>query len=215
MGTRPRSARHDALGAALAALLGLGPAACTTPAPREEDGATERDYVAHLSYAVGYKPLDAGWGSAADQVQVGMLDFDFRKKAWPVSLAGQFLFTYESDVPPGAPANTDNSGTWELNLGLRRYWGDGDWQPFLGAGVSVVGASVSETVHFPFSGTVNVQEDHDSTLATWLGGGLVWELDGWFTGLEVHHTFDADVRLAGQPLDAGGWTFSLLFGASW
>lgn len=170
--------------------------------PAQEAGAGE-GWTGHLSYVIGYKRLESRWSPAANQFEFGLIDVDFGRRRWPVSIAEQFLMSYTGDTAEGLPGN--NSGTYELNLGLRKvFYPDRALQPFIGGGASLIGASTGEFITFNRSESANVQEDGAVTAGFWAGAGLYWAFhQHWHTGLAVQYSW-GKLRLAGKDLNAGG-----------
>ena len=171
-----------------------------------------RKWSGHFNYIVGYKKMDDNWVPAEDQFEFGLVDFDFQRADWPVSIAGQMLLTHSGQVPDTAGVSGDYSGTYEFNLGLRKIWRpQKKIQPFLGGGLSLVGASTTEQA----CGYCYAQPDHDSGLGYWLGAGVYWIfMQNFHTGFNLQYTH-GDVQLFGKDFNAGGLHVNALIGTHW
>jgi len=171
-----------------------------------------RPAPAHISYATGYRSMSGDWSGARHHWVFGVLDGDWRPRGWPVWIAGQMLFSYADDAPDFAPGFADSSGTYELSLGLRRYAAWGRAEPWIGAGVAVLGGSVSERVRY--SGWYyNDTLDDDVVLGWYADAGVQVPLTPLFTlGLVVRWSDGADFDLFGQDVDPGGVSVLALIG---
>lgn len=194
------------------------PVFAAEPAGPAEKVSAERaapgDWTGHISYVFGYKRTGGGWSPANDHVEFGIFDLDFRRKSWPVSLAAQFLFSYSGDVPDGLTGN--NSGTYELNLGLRKVWdAEGRIRPFLGAGPSLIGASNSTFISFNNRESANAQHHNSATLGFWANAGTYVHItESFHTGLMAQYSW-GEIRLGGKDLNAGGLHLLGMLGYRW
>jgi hypothetical protein len=66
--------------------------------------------------------MDDNWAPAQNQFEYGLVDLDFQREDWPISIAVQVLLTYSDQVPEIEGVSGDYSGTYEFNLGLRKIW---------------------------------------------------------------------------------------------
>jgi hypothetical protein len=175
---------------------------------------TPPPWTGHINYVFGYKWLEKGWSPAGEQVEFGLVDFDCRKEGWPVSLAGQLLLTYAGNVPRGLAGN--NSGTYELNLGVRKVWEDRSaLHPFAGGGVSLIGATNSSFIRFNDGGSAQVNEHSAAAAGVWADAGFYWILsDHWHTGAQLQYSW-GELRLGGRDLDAGGLHLLGMLGYRW
>jgi opacity protein-like surface antigen len=184
--------------------------------PPEAIYAGPRQWTGHLNYVIGYKQLASTWRPARDQVEVGLLDFDFRHVSWPASLAAQLLLSYDDTIPnqPGFLGN--QSGTYEFNLGVRKVWdADQALQPFIGGGMAVAGGSTSTFLDFGWGESATINEDSDTSVGYWVGGGCYWLLNRAFhLGVNLQYSH-ADIELFGKRLDAGGFHVLLMLGYHW
>lgn len=182
---------------------------------REPKGDVPLQTRTHVSYAVGYKRLESGWKPANDHVQFGMLDVDHRPPGWPVSLVGKVLLSYAADIPDVDDAVGDYSGTYELDLGVRKIFDRYSLQPFVEGGIGVVGAQISDWYggHHRHGG-YSYHEDSDHAFGYWVGSGVFYKRTSSpvLFGLSVHYSFDMEVDLFDRDLEAGGLSVLLLIG---
>lgn len=174
----------------------------------------EDNWTGHISYVLGYKRVGSEWSPANDHVEFGILDLDFRRMSWPVSLAAQLLLSYTGGVPDGLAGN--NSGSYEFNFGLRKVWDtDGRISPFLGGGPSVIGASNSEFTKFSNHDNANVQDNNSTALGFWLNAGsYVHVTESFDVGLMAQFSW-GEIRLGGKNLNAGGLHLLSMLGYHW
>jgi opacity protein-like surface antigen len=172
-------------------------------------------WTGHASYVLGYKMLNSKWSPIQNQLEFGVLDLDLRPPEWPVSLCAQLLLTYADSPPAVAGARGDYSGTWEINLGVRKVLKLSDrFELFVGGGLAVVGASASSWVDFG-DYEAQVYEDSDMGIGAWGGAGVCWNLsDHWHLGAEVQYSW-GEVDLFDERVDAGGFHVLAMFGYHW
>ncbi len=181
--------------------------------PIQRSAADEaKRWTGHASYVFGYKRLSSDWAPADHQVEFGLVDFDVKRKTWPVRIAGQVLLSYSSNIPEFAGSSGDYSGTYEFNFGLRKVWDRRpQFHPFLGGGAALVGGSTTTQV----DRRVYSQDDNDSGFGYWLGAGFYWKIsDSFHTGLNIQYTH-ADITLFDRQLSSGGLHVNILLGTSW
>ena len=169
-------------------------------------------WTGHASYIFGYKKLSSDWAPADDQFEFGIFDMDIKRKHWPVSIVGQMLLSYSSQISEFVGSRGDFSGTYEFNIGLRKIWDSRPkFHPFIGGGLSLVGGSTTTQVErYDY-----VQEDNDSGIGYWLGAGFYWVVsESFHTGLNVQYT-RADITLFDRELSSGGLHVNILLGTSW
>lgn len=194
------------------ALLAL--AACAAPMPTRpallQSGLPWGGSLSHTSFALGYKRAAPDWSPARDHAIFGLIDVDARGPGWPVAFAAQALLTFVDSEPEFADGVADNAGTYELNVGLRKVWRRGQVEPFVGGGLSLLGASVSDFRCFDtVPACFQDQRDDDTTLGWWVGAGLFWDA-GPARSYGVHlQVSQGELELLGEDVQAGG--VSLLF----
>lgn len=169
----------------------------------------------HISYVVGYKMLESQWEPVERQLEFGLLDADFQPPRWPVSFCTQLLLTYADDVPAFSSEPADYSGVWEINLGLRKIWNrDSTWQPFVGGGFSVIGATTSKWISDSYGGFQVVQES-EATAGAWIGAGLYWNFSRhWHVGVQAQYSW-GELNFSDANVNAGGVHALAMFGFHW
>ena len=169
-------------------------------------------WTGHLNYIFGYKKLSNDWEPAEDQIEFGLVDVDLRRVNWQVSIVGQLLLTYASDIPDEPGFRGDYSGTYEFNVGVRKVWRDlPRLHPFLGGGFSILGGSTTEDL----GDLWYYQEENDSGFGYWVGGGFYWILtDQLHTGINAQYTW-GEIELFDKDLNAGGIHFNFIIGYHW
>jgi len=194
-------------------LVLAGAAACSCRAAPPEATPIGTPSRSHISYATGYTRLSSGWSGARDQWAFGVLDADWRPRGWPVWIAGQMLLTYSGDAPDIAPDYADFSGAYEFSLGLRRYTAVGRTEPWIGAGVALLGGSVSEELQ---SGGWywSDQLDDDVAWGWYADAGVQVPLTPLFTlGLVVRWSQGGDLDLFRDEVESGGLSVLALIGS--
>jgi hypothetical protein len=175
-------------------------------------------------------PSDAVLSPLEDQTEFGVL-FTWAGADWPVSLAVDILLSDE-DVGESysyyyAGYNYNLSATVkaevrEINLGVRKYWGGGKFQGYVGGGPAIINVDVS------IAGSVTggpvplnlAESDDDAGFVYWLNGGVVWRIGRRFNaGVDVRLS-NADVEIFPDPsedneFDGGGTHIGAFFGFRW
>ena len=203
-----RSTASLSMFAALAALLSTS---CMATPP--EGVPVGMAAPAHVSFATGYKGLSNEWGAADDQWTFGLVDGDWRPPGWPVWLAAQMLFSYDEDAPDAAPFFADWSETYELSLGVRRYGSWGRFEPWIGAGVAWIGASVGDSGSNACWCWSDELED-DAAFGWYADAGVLAPLNPVFhLGLEVRYSDAGSADLFNEDTELGGLGILLLIGS--
>lgn len=170
----------------------------------------------NANFLLGVKSLDEDdWRPVEDQAAFGA-EVTFGKETWPVWIALDYFesFKEEEDVPidlGGFVIVRDvEGGTMELDLGVRKIWGQ-RWgkerktRPYLGGGVGLNGARFD----------ADVVSDEDYSIGLWAGGGIFWRLGSRFNIGATARWSKAQVALFGEDGEAGGLTYGLLLGWGW
>lgn len=174
------------------------------PAKADADG--------HVNFFLGQKSLDSDdWAPIDDQFEFGAV-MSFGQDAWPVHIAVDVLASVGQEDLGGG---TFTGSTFEVDAGVRKIWKKGKTLPYVGAGVSVVGAAAK--LETPFGDT----DGDGSGFGFWAGGGVFWRLGERFNiGLDVRYS-DAKVDLdfgsgvVARDVNAGGLQYGLLLGFGW
>lgn len=196
-------------------VFGLQPIQANSASQGESDSSTAlilNKWTIHLSYVAGYKHLEDSWAPAQHEAEFGLIDFDFGKESWPMSLCIQLLLSYSPVVPRLQGLLGDYSGTYECNLGIRKVFRpDGRIQPHMAAGVGILGTSTTTRI----DRGVYYQEENSSALGYWGNVGLYWIFSETnLAGLAVEYS-NGRITLSGQRLNAGGTHVLCYFGWHW
>ena len=191
-------------------------AAALVSAPALADG--------NVNFLIGERRLQNDFWDRTDLNRQGLfgMNFDYGDSTWPVRAmfgvhtSGVFDWNAGNDVPGfGDP----QAFVAELSAGAAWMPLQGRTRPYLGAGLSHVGAWVDL-----FS------EDYDSTFAYYVHGGVFWRLGSSFNfGFDVRTLQGADLRFnagkLGLPpseypngrvdVDANGTQISFAIGFGW
>lgn len=171
----------------------------------------------NLNVLMGFKSMEkTDWEPVEVQAEAGFM-LDFRDKSWPISIALDFLGSYNEEggtisVPGTGPVTAEWEGTTsEFNGGVRKYWGkDSVMRPYLGGGLAFIGASLEAK-----TGRFDYVRDSDYGVGLWLNGGVVWTVSKHFNlGFDVRVTA-ADVTVFDQTRKAGGFHSGLILGYHW
>jgi hypothetical protein len=160
------------------------------------------EWTGNANFILGSKVLDEDdWEPYEDQGEFG-IDIDFRKQNWPVSIVVASYGSYEEKTVSG---NTVEASTSELRAGARKVWKPmPKMRPYLGGGIALVRAELD-----------GQEEDEDSGLGAWCGGGVYWTLGSSFNlGFNLGYSY-GEVTLFGDDMDAGGSHAGLLLGYHW
>jgi hypothetical protein len=164
----------------------------------------------HLSYVIGYKHLDETWVPAQHQVEFGLVDFG--RNTWPVSFCAQLLLSYSPVVPRQEQIIGDFSGTFELNLGIRKVFRQEEpIQPHVAAGIGIMGVGTTSRIE----GIGYYQEGNESAGGYWANAGFYWILsDSYHTGISFAYS-NALATLFNEHLGVGGTHVLFYFGYRW
>ena len=202
--------RARGLAALVAAALTLRPGS-PAAAPREPA------WTGSLSWPTGAAFLRrSDWTPAHEQWEFGVVDADFRRTHWPVSVVTGLWLTYHGGLPRAfrdhaelfAPGSTRGCGTYEVDLGLRREWGAGRRRFQVCGGPAVVGGAVQSFLHR--SRSPNEYEGH-AALGAFAGAGLRSLHGRWFWGVQAREVFGR-VRIFDRRMDVGGTRVALELG---
>ena len=171
----------------------------------------------NINVLLGVKILDSGdWGDLQAQ-GAGGVQWDFKAPDWPLSVAIDFLGSYNEHkqqfIVPGTGVVGDEwqALTSELDLGVRKHWGQGaSIRPFVGGGIAVIGAQLeAQTSQYHYL------RDAGLGVGLWVNGGVLWTLSQHFNiGFDARISA-AEVELFDQNMQAGGFYLGLLLGYRW
>ena len=165
------------------------------------------DWTGNANIFLGTKSLGNEWDPVESQAEVGIM-LDFGMQEWPVNLALDYLSSSAEETTGGMDVE---GATTELDIGVRKYWGDGNMRPFLGGGVSIISTEFN---------VVGISDCDGDATGGWIDAGILWTVGQAFNvGFDVRSS-SADVELEcsnGAILEggAGGAHFGLLVGFHW
>ena len=196
-------------------LFGLRPTQSLSAGRVEPDSTsamTPDKWTIHLSYVAGYKHLEDMWAPAQHEAEFGLIDFDFGKESWPMSICAQLLLSYSPVVPGLQGFQGDYSGTYECNVGIRKVFRpEGRIQPHVAAGIGILGASTTTRIERG----IYYQPGNSHAIGYWGNAGLYWIFsETYFTGLAVEYS-NGRITVFGQRLGAGGIHVLWYFGWHW
>jgi hypothetical protein len=196
-------------------LLWMLPTAHSESEYKEREEGSPTGQTRHVSYPFGYRRLSSQWGDARNQIVPGIVDFDIRPQSWPVSIVTRMAFGFSGALPIGADPGASFSGSWDIDLGLRHVWCRFETlQPFIGAGLALVGASTTVQVR-THPGAFYYQNWHPTTVGPFVETGCYVPVRrGWHTGVLITYT-GGKGQLNGNGIEMGGTQVALLFGKSW
>jgi hypothetical protein len=169
----------------------------------------------HVSYPFGYRRLSSQWGGARNQLVFGIVDLDAQPRSWPVSLLARLALGYSGSLPIGADPRASFSGSWDIDVGLRHVWRRFETlQPFIGAGLALVGASTTVQVR-THPGAFYYQNWHSTTIGPFVEAGCYFPSRGrWHTGILISYT-KGEGNMNNHGLEMGGIQMTFLIGGSW
>ena len=158
-------------------------------------------WTGNANIIAGGKLLEeADWFGSDEHFEYGV-EFDFRKKNWPLSIAVAGLTSQgaASILILGLESNTS-----EINFGVRKIVDHlGPIHPFVGGGVALISSELE------ILGSI---ESH-TTVGYWLSGGVYTRLlRKTNLGLELRYS-SGEVTIAGADRKVGGTHIVLLLGA--
>ena len=182
---------------------------------KEREEGSPAGQTGHVSYPFGYRRLSSQWGDARNQFVPGIVDFDIRPRSWPVSIAARMAFGYSGALPIGADPWASFSGSWDIDLGLRHVWRRFKTiQPFIGAGLGLVGASTTVQVR-THPGAFYYQNWDSTTAGPFVETGFYVPLRrGLHTGVLITYARGKG-QLNGNGIELGGTQVAWLIGKSW
>ena len=141
----------------------------------------------------------------------------FRGADWPIHVAVDLLET--SAEGRGRFTPEVEFDTFEVAVGVRRFWNVGQARPYVGGGVVYVEATYEETRDDPVSGYHF--QDETNGYGPWVGGGVAWRLGRRFdlgfdvrweiVGADIQYRFGNTL----ENIDLGGFSYGLTFGFEW
>jgi hypothetical protein len=135
-----------------------------------------------------------------DQFEIGIL-LSSGKAEWPVRIATDLLVSHASEDGDGFSVS---SSSWELGLGVRKFWGN-KFRPFVGGGLVVIKFRTDADV--PLIGT----DDDDLGYGPWVDGGFLWTVRRKLS-IGLNGRFSRATTEVNDEGDAGGLHIGFLLG---
>jgi hypothetical protein len=165
------------------------------------------EFTGNVNFLLGQKSLESDdWGELDSQLAFAVL-VDFKQEQWPISIALDFLGSYDERTEMGVDIEGTTS---EFDAGVRKIWAvsDGTIKPYIGGGIAFINAELKAIDFFTVS-------DDDNGVGFWLNGGIYWTLNQHFNlGFDLRYS-DAEVTLFGVDGEAGGTTAGIMVGYHW
>lgn len=155
----------------------------------------------------GQKQLDEDdWDPVDTHLALGALA-DITPPNWPVSIAFNTIFSTDSDSEGGLDLD---GTTWEINLGVRKYFDFADdFRLFVSGGV----AYATATIEISGSGA-DISEDANG-IGFWADTGVLYRIGERFSiGFTVGYTA-VEVDFDNFDAEAGGLRYGLIVGWQW
>jgi hypothetical protein len=175
------------------------------------------DADGHVNFFLGQKSLDSDdWAPIDDQFEFGAV-MSFGQESWPVHIAVDVLGSVgQEDVYDDLLGSVTLTGsTFEVDTGVRKIWKKGKTLPYIGAGVSVIGAALELDNGF------SSVDANGGGFGFWAGGGVFWRLGTRFNiGLDLRYSaaevdLDFGSGVVAHDVSAGGLQLGLLLGFGW
>jgi opacity protein-like surface antigen len=168
-------------------------------------------WTGNFSGYLGYKDLDKDdWKPVDSHGEIGFL-LDFRPKNWPVNIAFDYLDSdeYELTTISGSLARIDGD-TSEIAIGIRKIFEPfATLRPYIGAGVAYIHGE------FEINRIPGTTSDDDAEIGLWLDAGLYWSLyEHLQIGVDLRYS-EAEIKIFGAEIEAGGFHAGLTFGFRW
>jgi hypothetical protein len=156
--------------------------------------------------------MESEWAPADDQFMFAGFDLDAQPPGWPVSLTLQLLVSTTDDIPDHPRFLGDFTSTLELNLGVRKVWRqNAALQPFIGGGLSIISVATITDDGYWWS----YEEDGDTGVGWWAGGGVYWKFaERFHVGVVAQYSW-AEVDLFGRDFNGGGVMCAFMIGGNW
>ena len=157
--------------------------------PDEHLSQRSRPFTQRVTVYVGERSLDDDHDPVEDQVTLGA-EYSMEIEGYAVGFEAGFMFS--GDDSDNAFGDVE-AGTAEAFGGIRKTWGDSNVRPYLGAGISMIGAAVDVD---------GGPDDEDASLAGYAHAGVQFYLSEMvFLGVDVRVLFGSDIDLDGAFAD--------------
>jgi opacity protein-like surface antigen len=205
--------RNVWIAASVAASTLLWPAVAEAQRGRGGHRDNLREWGGNIFVFGGQKQLDDDdWGELDTHLEAGLL-LDVRPPNWPVNLVLDNRYSWDDDSEGSVDLEVS---TWEVNLGVRKYFAlgrDGAFQVFVGGGGTFGMASIEAAAGG------QTESDDETGIGFWADAGAVYIFEGGFTlGVEIaYSTWDAEGEIEDESfeVDGGGLHFGVVIGFHW
>ncbi len=164
-------------------------------------------WTGNVNAFLGQKTLEEDdWAPLDKQAEFGVL-VDFKQPDWPVSIALDFLGSYDEAIALGF--NFEGT-TSEFDVGVRKIWdvSGSTIRPYIGGGLAFINAELKITTYPTIT-------DDDNGTGIWFGGGVYWALGPHFNlGFDLRYS-KADVTVYDVDVEAGGTHAGVTLGYHW
>jgi hypothetical protein len=163
---------------------------------------------------------------ADEQDQIGLM-FDFGGD-WPISIAVDILqsdedasysYTYSYPGPGGVGVYIDIEADievtiTELQLGVRKSFGEKVTRPYIGGGLAIADAEVELELSAPVLGSASFDES-ETGVGLWANVGVGFRIGRRFNaGIDVRYS-TVEVEFEDEDIDVGGLAYGAVLGFRW
>ncbi|VAX17394.1 hypothetical protein MNBD_NITROSPINAE02-1547 [hydrothermal vent metagenome] len=188
----------------------------STVALANEESPSDNPWVMNFNGLLGFRALDKEDWSPKDKQIAGGIEFDFRKKQWPVSfLVGVLSSNHDnSNSYYGRRRYNDDSYLTEGYLGIRKYFDiNGSFFPYISLGGSYIGASVCDCNHY------KNEEQSDSSFGYFGSIGGIFkqplEIGSMNLGFDIRGLGGTSMNLLNKDVQADYVQLSFVMGFGW
>lgn len=152
---------------------------------------------------IGVKIMDDGdWDPVDSQLCYGIRT-DIGAREWPAYIA--LDATYSTDEADFGTIEVKGECT-DLYLGARKYFPQGNFEPYIGGGLNWCKAEASARL-----GAISASADEDG-IGFWVNAGVVVPINDQFSvGVDLKYS-KTEIDMAGTDVEAGGFTPAAVIG---
>lgn len=165
----------------------------------------------NVKFFLGAKSLSSDdWGDLDNQSQFGA-EMSWGNTEWPVWIATDIMMTATVD---DRPTDFDLIGaTFELDVGVRKFFELGRTRPYVGGGIAFGGGAV--LFDCLSANDCFEEDDGGSGVGAWINAGVAWRLGKRFElGLSMRWS-TLEAGILSRDRDAGGFQYGLVIGWGW
>lgn len=173
--------------------------------------ASAGDGAGNVKFFLGAKSLNSDdWENLDNQSQFGA-EMSWGNTDWPVWIATDVMMSAKVD---DRPTDFDLIGaTFELDIGVRKFFELGRTRPYVGGGIAFGGGAV--LFDCLSSGDCFEEDDGGSGVGAWLNAGVGWRLGKRFElGFSTRWS-TVEAGILSRDRDAGGFQYGLVIGWGW